>query len=65
MIPASYLYKDIYARSWGDPRNMQAEPAGCEPGGPSKGHLVGLSGLLAGMLPLEVERSRFAWPGMR
>lgn len=57
MIPASYLYKDMYTRNWGDPRNMNAEPA-CEPRGPSKGHFAGLAGLLSAVLPLEVERGR-------
>lgn len=56
MIPASYLYKDVFTQSWGDPRNMQAEPVECEPRGPTKGHLVGLIGLLASVLPLEMSR---------
>lgn len=58
MIPASYFYKDMYTRSWGDPRNMQAEPGDCEPRGPNKGHLVGIANLLATVLPLELERAR-------
>lgn len=58
MIPASYLYKDMYTRSWGDPRNLHAEPVACEPRGPGKGHFAGLAGLLAAVLPLEVERGR-------
>ena len=58
MIPASYLYKDMYTRSWGDPRNRHAEPVECEPRGPSKGHLAGLAGLFATVLPLEIERGR-------
>jgi len=56
MIPASYLYKDAFTQAWGDPRNMKAEPIECEPRGPSKGHLAGLAGLLAAVLPLETER---------
>jgi hypothetical protein len=58
MIPASYLYKDIYTRNWGDPHSMRAEPVECEPRGPSQGRFVGLAGLLASVLPLELERGR-------
>lgn len=58
MIPASYLYKDVFTQAWGDPENMQAEPVACEPRGPRKGHFVGLIGLLASVLPLETERGR-------
>ena len=60
MIPASYLYKDIYTRHWGDPRNQQAEPVDTEPRGPGQGRLAGLAGLLAAVLPLELERGRRA-----
>jgi hypothetical protein len=58
MIPASYLYKDIFTQAWGDPRNVQAEPVECEPRGPSKGRFAGMIGLLASALPLEIERVR-------
>jgi len=58
MIPASYLYKDVYTRTWGDPRNPHAEPTEDEARGPSKGHPIGLVGLLASFLPLEIERGR-------
>lgn len=58
MIPASYLYKDMYTRNWGDPRNLHAAPVECDPRGPSKGHFAGLAGLLAVVMPLEVERGR-------
>ena len=58
MIPASYLYKNVYTQAWGDPANRQAEPVETEPRGPSKGHFVGLIGLLASVLPLETERGR-------
>ena len=61
MIPASYLYKDVYTRSWGDPRNMQPEATEDETRGPSKGHRAGLAGiarLLPAILPLEGNRRR-------
>ncbi len=58
MIPASYLYKDVFAETWGDPRNNKAEPVECEPRGPDKGRFVGLAGLLAAMMPLEIDRHR-------
>ena len=58
MIPASYLYKNMFTQSWGDPRNMQAEPVESPPRGPDKGRLVGLAGLLATVLPLEIGRHR-------
>jgi hypothetical protein len=60
MIPASYLYKDVFTRSWGDPRKSESEPLACEPRGPSKGHFIGLIGLLASVLPLATERHRVA-----
>jgi len=56
MIPASYLYKDMFTRSWGDPGNVHAEPIDCEPRRPGKGRLAGLVGLLAAALPLEIAR---------
>ena len=55
MIPASYLYKNVFNETWGDPRSNRAE-AVCEPRGPSRGHGVGLIGLLASVMPLETER---------
>ena len=58
MIPASYFYKDVFTEAWGDPRNMQAEPVECDPRGPRKGRFVGLIGLLAAVMPLEIERGR-------
>lgn len=58
MIPASYLYKDVVTQAWGNPRNMQAEPVECHPRDPSKGRFVGLIGLLASVLPLEIGRER-------
>ena len=58
MIPASYLYKDVFTQAWGDPRKLEAEPVAGEPRGPSRGHFAGLIGLLASVLPLELERHR-------
>ena len=56
MIPASYFYKDAFNEAWGDPHKMQAVPVETEPRGPTKGHRVGLIGLLASVLPLETKR---------
>jgi hypothetical protein len=58
MIPASYFYKDMYTRNWGDPGNQRAEAIESERRGPSKGHLAGIAGLLATVLPLELDRYR-------
>ena len=58
MIPASYLYKHVFTEAWGDPRNNAAEAVDCGPRGPNRGRLVGLIGLLASVLPLELERER-------
>ncbi len=58
MIPASYLYKDVFTEAWGDPRKLDAERVACSPRGPSKGHFAGIVGLLATVLPLELGRSR-------
>lgn len=58
MIPASYFYNDMYTRNWGDPGNQRAEAIESERRGPSKGHLAGIAGLLATVLPLELDRYR-------
>lgn len=60
MIPASYLYKDVFNQAWGDPRQPGAEPVACDRHGPRGGHFVGLAGLLASVLPLETKRHRLA-----
>jgi hypothetical protein len=58
MIPASYLYKNVFSEAWGDPRDRRAAPTACEPPAPGGGHFVGLAGLLASVLPLELGRGR-------
>ena len=65
MIPASYLYKNVYTRSWGDPHNMQPEAVEEPPRGPDSGHRPGLSGLAARLgpfLPIRIERRRHIRP---
>jgi hypothetical protein len=52
MIPASYLYKNVVAQTWGDPCNTQAEPIETNPRGPRNGHFAGLATLIASVLPL-------------
>lgn len=54
MIPASYFYKDVYTRTWGDPRSNEAEPV--EPPVPGKGRFFGLIRLLSTVTPLETDR---------
>ena len=58
MIPASYLYKDVFTQAWGETRSREAEPVACDRRGPRGGHFAGLAGLLASARPLETERHR-------
>lgn len=60
MIPASYFYRDLYVRHWGDPRNQDPEPARDEPRAPKGGRMAGLARLLATVMPLELGRSATA-----
>lgn len=63
MIPASYMYKDVFVRTWGDPKDNRAQPVAAEPPRPGNGHFAGLAGLLAAVMPLQLERTHRAVRG--